>query len=411
MLSATTLRRMLSCFGFAVALVAVYIVPTSIIHAQDFERVERRLGGMVQAGEITLEQAQVMLHALREFAEHKDHDEVEHHEMEQRKRHFMEVERVVKKAVERGELSYKDAEEKLNRLRHELFGHHEHEDHHAHEEHEKHEEHAEHHEGHKEHAEHHEDHEEHGDHDEDREMEQRERGFMQIEQRLRAAVERGELSPEEAEETLREMKERIFGGARRADDDDDEEESDEGDGELRRRLAGALTEAGVERGAVRPAMMMARRLAGQIVKQGDDFEMGAEAAEYLSKELGLNREQIGLVWKLAKYMASMDRDEDENEDEGEDEDERDEDRNVLREIVEALSEAGVSREAIRPAIGIARRLSGQIAEEGNNFELRGDTVEYLREELDLNREQIGVILRIAEHLAEMGDRERNEERQ
>jgi polyhydroxyalkanoate synthesis regulator phasin len=90
-------------------------------------------------------------------------------------------------------------------------------------------------------------------------------------------------------------------------------------------------------------------------------------------------------------------------------DEREE-ATTIRRLATALEEAGVQRDSIRPALGMARRLAGQIAEEGNRFEMGEDTANYLRKELNLNREQIGVVLRIAEHLADLAERGSKEER-
>ena len=58
---------------------ALLMIAPVCAQATDYEAVERRLGEMVAEGELTLQQAQVMLHALREHNEHHgDHDHAHH---------------------------------------------------------------------------------------------------------------------------------------------------------------------------------------------------------------------------------------------------------------------------------------------------------------------------------------------
>ncbi|WP_345326761.1 hypothetical protein [Novipirellula rosea] len=51
---------------------------SSKLVAQDFGIIEQRLGGIVADGELTLQQASVMLHALHEFAEHREREVRDH---------------------------------------------------------------------------------------------------------------------------------------------------------------------------------------------------------------------------------------------------------------------------------------------------------------------------------------------
>ena len=59
-----------------IAAAAFAFLPIHTANAQDLELVERRLGGMVESGMINLEQAQIMLGALRDSMHHEEH----HHE-------------------------------------------------------------------------------------------------------------------------------------------------------------------------------------------------------------------------------------------------------------------------------------------------------------------------------------------
>ncbi|WP_442506188.1 hypothetical protein SH528x_005019 [Novipirellula sp. SH528] len=61
----------------------------SSLMAQDFEIIERRLGGIVADGELTLQQASVMLNSLHEFAENQELRERE--EREHGREHQLEV--------------------------------------------------------------------------------------------------------------------------------------------------------------------------------------------------------------------------------------------------------------------------------------------------------------------------------
>ena len=74
------------CMQFCVALLAVLFVPLGMTpldsaNAQDIEAVERRLTKSVKRHELTLEQAAVMMNALKEFMEEEhEHHEHGHHE-------------------------------------------------------------------------------------------------------------------------------------------------------------------------------------------------------------------------------------------------------------------------------------------------------------------------------------------
>ena len=106
-----------------VALFAVgaSVLPLSVAYAQDFGAIERRLGGAVEDGEITLAQAQVMMDALRRSSDRAkkgqegDRDEAA---LEQR---YMEYQRWLESAVKEGKVSRDDAKKKLGEARQEMF--------------------------------------------------------------------------------------------------------------------------------------------------------------------------------------------------------------------------------------------------------------------------------------------------
>lgn len=154
-----TLRRAIVAF-------AVCTFPLGFIHAQDFEAVEQRLGGAVEAGELSLAQAQVMMDALRRSAGNR--------EMEAKKHRYMQVMQKIKGAVEEGKLTEEAAEEKLIAIRMQMFDQDE----------------------------------RYRDHD--REMKEKKRHYMQVMREIKNAVEQGRLSEEEAEEKLIAVRKKMF---------------------------------------------------------------------------------------------------------------------------------------------------------------------------------------------------------
>ena len=94
------------------------ILPQGRVYAQDFEAVERRLGGAVEAGELTLEQASIMMKALKRSAGSK---RAHNREMEAKKRRYMAFAKEIEAAVEAGKISKEDAEEKLIAVRKKMF--------------------------------------------------------------------------------------------------------------------------------------------------------------------------------------------------------------------------------------------------------------------------------------------------
>lgn len=64
-LFALWLEQAPAALRMAIVAVAICVFPLGFVHAQDFDAVERRLGGAVEAGELSLEQASMMMDALR----------------------------------------------------------------------------------------------------------------------------------------------------------------------------------------------------------------------------------------------------------------------------------------------------------------------------------------------------------
>ena len=111
-------RKVPGALRLGLVATAFCILPLGLVYAQDFKAVERRLGGAVEAGELTLEQATVMMEALKRSAgsEHA-HDR----EMEAKERRYMAVAEEIEAAVDAGKLSKEDAQKKLIALRTKIF--------------------------------------------------------------------------------------------------------------------------------------------------------------------------------------------------------------------------------------------------------------------------------------------------
>ena len=151
-----------------IVMVAACVFPLGVVAAQDLEAVEKRLGGAVEAGELTLEQAGVMMNALRQSS-------AQPREMAEKKRRYMEFQREITAAVKAGKLSEVEAEEKLISVRREMF-------------------------------------EGHGEHDDQHNMESKKRHYMEFEREIAAAVRAGKLSEEDAEDKLIAVRRELFEG-------------------------------------------------------------------------------------------------------------------------------------------------------------------------------------------------------
>ena len=69
-----SLKLPIRCLAFCGISVIATTGTLSSVAAQDFEIIQRRLGGIVADGELSLEQASVMLRALHEFSEHQERE-------------------------------------------------------------------------------------------------------------------------------------------------------------------------------------------------------------------------------------------------------------------------------------------------------------------------------------------------
>jgi beta-lactamase regulating signal transducer with metallopeptidase domain len=96
-----------------IAGVAFCILPLGLVYAQDTEAVERRLANAVGAGELTLDQAKLMMDALRQAADSGSGKGDRARDTAQPEIKHTEIERKIKAAVESGELSGAEAKKML----------------------------------------------------------------------------------------------------------------------------------------------------------------------------------------------------------------------------------------------------------------------------------------------------------
>jgi len=151
----------------AVMAMAMCLFPLGFVNAQDFEAVERRLGGAVETGELSLEQANLMMEALRRSSHGA-------REMEAKKHRYMQFTREIKAAVEAGKLSEEEAEKKLIAVRREMFE------------------------------------QERHDGEESRELDAKKRRYEQVAREIKEAHEAGKISEEEAEQKLIHLRREMF---------------------------------------------------------------------------------------------------------------------------------------------------------------------------------------------------------
>lgn len=165
--------------------------------------------------------------------------------------------------------------------------------------------------------------------------------------------------------------------------DDDIRDRKEG---MVRRIAGALSEAGIPRDNIRDVMGSIKKIVAEVRSEADGFELDPRMLEYL-EGIGLTDEQIELVVGLSKRLASRPADDDHAR--------RD---HIRGRIVGVLMDNGVARENVEVVMGTLRPIISEMQREGDAFELDPGAREQL-EDMGLTDEQIALVERIAQRLA------------
>lgn len=119
-----------------------------------------------------------------------------------------------------------------------------------------------------------------------------------ITRRVEGAVERGDLSRAEADQVYKDIKRRAAGdGAAKAG-----ESKDERNAQFKRRIAGALADAGVPRDQLRTGVAAVEKIAAEIRQEGDEFELNPRISAWLERE-EFTAEQVQSVLRLARRVA------------------------------------------------------------------------------------------------------------
>jgi bla regulator protein BlaR1 len=153
MMVTTKSRRIPRSVRFTIVSLAMCLFPLGVVYSQDLEAIKRRLNAAIEAGELSQDQAEIMIDALRRSRRTAD--------VEAMQRRLSDIKTDLMAAVEAGEISKEDAEKKLDAVRREMSQRHE-----------------------------------RGD------KAERERQLRDIQTDLMAAVEAGEISKEDAEKKL-----------------------------------------------------------------------------------------------------------------------------------------------------------------------------------------------------------------
>ncbi len=271
-------------YQVCVLLSALVVLPLGFAVAQDFDAIERRLGESVSEGELTLEQAVIMIDALQKNTKNRapgkerwSRDREEHHGIEG---HLRMVGERLKAAVKAGTMTEEEAWAKWHaikekdiapRLKAAVA------------------------EGHM--------------------SEEQSRGIWQgikkaeIGERLKAAVAKGELTEEEARAKWEAM-EKEWAEKECADKECVREAGLEGhykrmgiSDEAFDRIQQHLHENGIQRAQLDKVMGVMLRVIYQVKSEGDDFELDPRLRDYFTGELGLTDQQVELVQRMARRVA------------------------------------------------------------------------------------------------------------
>ncbi len=175
-----------------VLIIGACILPLSVACGQDFKAVERRLGRAVEAGEITLEQAKVMLGTLRRGTGRQSRDQRALRER------YAEGKRKIEAAAKAGKISREDAAKKILEMRESMFGNRREESRER-------------------------DRDE-GSREQDRDQRALRERYAEGERKIQAAVKAGRISREDAVKRLTAMRESMFGNKREESRDHDRDQ-------------------------------------------------------------------------------------------------------------------------------------------------------------------------------------------
>jgi len=117
MIITTKSRRISKSTRLTIVSLAMCVFPLGVVYSQDLEAIKRRLNAAIEAGELSQDQAGVMIDALRSSRRTEKAEAME--------RQRLDIEADLKAAVEAGKISEEDAEKKLDTVRREMSERHE----------------------------------------------------------------------------------------------------------------------------------------------------------------------------------------------------------------------------------------------------------------------------------------------
>ncbi|MHC4809212.1 MAG: M56 family metallopeptidase [Planctomycetota bacterium] len=238
------------------------LLPLGVAYAQDFDAVGKRLRQAVAEGEPTGEHARAMMETLRRSATNEDAGEHgKGHDLEELKAGIEQRLRRLGEGLRRqfaaGEITREEMETKYKAAERDMWSHYRAAEMQGHR-------------GERDHSK---------DHDLGELKASIEQRLKQLGAELPKAIAAGEISEEDAKAKYKAAKKQMWGRYRQAEMQNQRGER-EPDG-MQRRVAMALTEAGIERRRVRDILAAMDRIVHELKAEGDDFELSPRMESYL----------------------------------------------------------------------------------------------------------------------------------
>ena len=234
----------------------------------------------------------------------------------------------------------------------------------------------------------------------------------QAAERIRRAIQAGEITAEEGRRKMAEVRAMQAHGDHAQREQHRERHADHDrtdtmgmDEETYDAIVAYLAKEGVGRIQMEATLGGLIRITHAVMEQGDGFEMHDEMVEYLSTEVGLNRDQIGMLVDVARKLAAETAQAAQHAAHDGDVDIRGYfvrmgvDEAMLDRIVGALREHGVGQVQIDPTLGGLFHTILAIKEYGLEAAMESiDAHDFFSEQVGLSDEQIELVAGLAQHI-------------
>lgn len=234
----------------------------------------------------------------------------------------------------------------------------------------------------------------------------------QAAERIRRAIQAGEITAEEGRRKMAAVRAMQAHGDHAQREQHRERHADHDrtdtmgmDEETYDAIVAYLAMEGVGRIQMEATLSGLMRIARTMVEQGDGFELGDGVVDYLSTEVGLSREQVGMLIELARKLVADEAQAAHQAAQGEDVDIRGYflrmgvDEATLDRIVGALREHGVGRVQIDPTLGGLFHTILAIKEHGLEAAMESiDAHDFFSEQVGLSDEQIELVAGLAQRI-------------